>query len=93
MTRSDLIRNLTERKGDISKKTMELAVKQTIDLMVDTLAQKERIEIRGFGCFSLRYRPPRVARNPQNGKFLNTDGKFAIHFKPGKELKERVNNF
>ena len=59
--------------------------------MADSLANGERIELRGFGSFSLRHRQPRAARNPRTGEALTTEHRFSVHFKPGKELKERVN--
>jgi integration host factor subunit beta len=59
--------------------------------MAQTLQKGERIEIRGFGSFSLHYRAPRVGRNPKTGETVKLDGKYVPHFKPGKELRERVN--
>src|SRR3546814_14486959 len=61
------------------------------DLMSQCLATGDRIEIRGFGSFSLHYRAPRVGRNPKTGQSVSLDGKFVPHFKPGKELRDRVN--
>jgi integration host factor subunit beta len=71
---------------------MELAVKMILDHMSDALARGERIEIRGFGSFSLHYRAPRVGRNPKSGESVSLPGKYVPHFKPGKELRERVNS-
>lgn len=70
---------------------MELAVKMILDQMADSLARGERIEIRGFGSFSLHYRAPRMGRNPKTGDPVSLPGKYVPHFKPGKELRERVN--
>ena len=70
---------------------MELAVKSVIDQMADSLATGERIEVRGFGSFSLHFRPPRMGRNPKTGDVVALAGKYVPHFKPGKELRERVN--
>jgi integration host factor subunit beta len=70
---------------------VELAVKCMIEQMSQSLASGERIEIRGFGSFSLHYRPPRVGRNPKTGDSVSLSGKYVPHFKPGKELRERVN--
>lgn len=92
MTRNDLIRSLVDKQGHVPYKTMCLAIKHLIDTMVSGLSSGARIEVRGFGSFSLRYRPPRLARNPKTGEQLHTVCKYAVHFKPGKELKERVNN-
>jgi integration host factor subunit beta len=92
MIKSELISTLTEKQGHLSYKDIEKAVKETFDLMGKALAQGERIEIRGFGSFSLRYRASRDARNPRTGELIITKEKYAIHFKPGRQLKERVNN-
>lgn len=62
-----------------------------LDHMAEALAEGERIEIRGFGSFSLHYRAPRLGRNPKTGEKVELIGKFVPHFKPGKELRERVN--
>ena len=71
---------------------VELAVKHLLELMSSSLANGERIEIRGFGSFSLHYRPPRMGRNPKTGDAVALSGKHVPHFKPGKELRERVNS-
>lgn len=92
MTRSDLIRILTEKHQHLPYTVVEAGVKHIFELMTKTLGRGERIEIRGFGSFSLRYHAARRARNPKTGESLQTAGKYAIHFKPGKVLKERVNN-
>ena len=60
-------------------------------MMVETLEKSERIEIRGFGSFSLHYRPARKGRNPKTGEPVVLPEKYVPHFKPGKELRERVN--
>jgi integration host factor subunit beta len=70
---------------------VELAVKSVIEQMSQALAAGERIEIRGFGSFALHYRPPRMGRNPKSGQAVALPGKYVPHFKPGKELRERVN--
>jgi integration host factor subunit beta len=92
MTRDDLIRALVDKQGHVSYKLMCTSVKHITDTMVDALSNGARIEVRGFGSFALRNRPPRLARNPRTGITLHTERKFAVHFKPGKELKEKVNN-
>lgn len=91
MTRSELIDLMASRQDQLSPKDVELAVKLIIDLMAETLAAGERIEIRGFGSFSLHYREPRRGRNPKTGDAVQLEGKHVPHFKPGKELRERVN--
>lgn len=92
MTRDDLIRVLVDKQGHISYKVMCEAIKYLTEGMIQALGSGKRIEVRGFGSFALRYRAPRMARNPKTGATLQTPHKFAIHFKPGKELRERVNN-
>ncbi|PKH04304.1 integration host factor subunit beta [Psychromonas sp. MB-3u-54] len=91
MTKSDLIERLTSKHFQLSVKEVEDSVKETLTLMADSLAQGERIEVRGFGSFSLHYRAPRVGRNPKTGDRVELDGKYVPHFKPGKALRERVN--
>lgn len=90
MTKSELIEILAEKHPDLPLKEVEAAVKSIIDNMAETLANGERIEIRGFGSFSLHYRAPRVGRNPKTGESVNLEAKYVPHFKPGKELRERV---
>lgn len=92
MTKSELIELLAQKQKHLSYKDVEFAVKVMIEHMAKTLAGGERIEIRGFGSFSLHYRPPRVGRNPKTGVSVPLSGKYVPHFKPGKELRERVNN-
>lgn len=91
MTKSDLIERLTSKHFQLSVKEVEDSVKETLTLMANSLAQGERIEVRGFGSFSLHYRAPRVGRNPKTGDRVELDGKYVPHFKPGKALRERVN--
>ncbi len=91
MTKSELIARLAERYPQLVAKDVDIAVKTILDAMSDALATGQRIEIRGFGSFSLHYRPPRKAHNPKTGEKLVTNPKYAVHFKPGKELREQVN--
>jgi integration host factor subunit beta len=91
MTKSELIERITATQPGLSAKDVELAVKAIIDQMSNSLAQGERIEIRGFGSFSLHYRSPRKGRNPKTGDTVELEGKYVPHFKPGKEMRERVN--
>ena len=96
MNKSELIENLIQRlateKGiDLNAKDAELAVKSIIEHLSDALAHGERIEIRGFGSFTLRYRPPRVGRNPRTGEAVPLPAKHVPHFKAGEDLRERVN--
>ena len=91
MTKSELIDLIAAKQNQLSAKDVELAVKTLIELMSETLASGERIEIRGFGSFSLHYRAPRIGRNPKTGESVGLAGKYVPHFKPGKELRDRVN--
>jgi integration host factor subunit beta len=93
MTKSELIESLVKRQSQLGYKDVELAVKTMLEHMAGTLSSGDRIEIRGFGSFSLHYRPPRVGRNPKSGAPVSLPAKFVPHFKPGKELRERVNGF
>ncbi len=92
MTKSDLIARLAERFPQLVAKDADLAVKMILDAMSEALAKGDRIEIRGFGSFSLNYRPPRVGRNPKSGDKVSVPQKWVPHFKAGKELRERVDN-
>ncbi len=91
MTKSELIEKIAAAQSQLSVKDVELAVKMILDHMTDALADGDRIEIRGFGSFSLHYREPRIGRNPKTGEKVELAGKYVPHFKPGKELKDRVN--
>jgi integration host factor subunit beta len=91
MTKSELIDKISAEQTQLSAKDVELAVKMIMDHMADALSQGDRIEIRGFGSFSLHYRAARSGRNPKTGQKVQLDGKYVPHFKPGKELRERVN--
>ena len=91
MTKSELIAKLAARYPQLVAKDAELAVKMILDAMGKSLSQGQRIEIRGFGSFSLHFRPPRLGRNPKTGEPVPLTGKYVPHFKPGKELRERVN--
>ncbi|KGJ93384.1 integration host factor subunit beta [Thalassotalea sp. ND16A] len=91
MTKSELIEKLIDKLDHLSAKDVENAIKEILEMMADTLEKGDRIEIRGFGSFSLHYRAPRVGRNPKTGESVDLTGKYVPHFKPGKELRERVN--
>lgn len=91
LTRSDLIERLSARQSLLTGKDVELAVKAIVEQLSETLSTGGRIEIRGFGSFSLHYREPRVGRNPKTGEAVQLEGKHSPHFKPGKELRDRVN--
>lgn len=91
MTKSELIELLAAKNSHLNHKDVELAVKSLIEQMSLSLSTGNRIEIRGFGSFSLHYRPPRMGRNPKTGEAVALAAKYVPHFKPGKELRERVN--
>ena len=92
MTRSELIERIAEREEHLAFKDVEFAVKGIIDALSSALASGHRIEVRGFGSFSLHFREPRVGRNPKTGDRVDLEGKYVPHFKPGKEMRERVND-
>ena len=91
MTKSELIEYIAEKQDHLPVRDVELAVKLLLDYMSDILAAGDRIEIRGFGSFSLHYRAPRMGRNPKTGENVELEGKYVPHFKPGKEMRDRVN--
>ena len=90
MTKSELIEALVKKQPHLIQKDVELAVRCIIDQMGEALSSGERIEIRGFGSFSLHYRSPRIGRNPKTGDSVALSSKHVPHFKPGKELRDRV---
>ena len=91
MTKSELIELLSRRQPHLKADDVDLSVKSLLQMMGSALAGGERIEVRGFGSFSLHFRPPRTGRNPKTGDAVALPGKHVPHFKPGKELRERVN--
>ena len=90
MTKSELIARLAESYTQLVAKDAEFVVKTILDAMTSALANGQRIEIRGFGSFALNVRPPRIGRNPKSGDKVMVQEKRVPHFKPGKELRERV---
>ncbi|MCK3657010.1 integration host factor subunit beta [Pasteurellaceae bacterium Macca] len=90
MTKSELIENLVVKYPSLQIKSIDDSVKEILEQMMRTLEKGERIEVRGFGSFSLHYRQSRVARNPKTGESVKLNAKYVPHFKAGKELKERV---
>ena len=91
MTKSELIETLAEQHAHVPVKDVENAVKEILDQMAGSLSTSDRIEIRGFGSFSLHFRAPRTGRNPKTGDTVELEGKHVPHFKPGKELRDLVN--
>lgn len=92
MTKSELIARLAERYPQLVARDADYAVKTILDAMSQTLSEGNRIEIRGFGSFSLNKRPPRIGRNPKSGEKVLVPEKRVPHFKAGKELRERVDS-
>jgi len=90
MTKSELIEAIAQKQTQLAYRDVELAVKTILEHMAERLAAGDRIEIRGFGSFSLHYRPGRVGRNPKTGAPVSLPAKYVPHFKPGKELRERI---
>ncbi len=91
MNRSDLIAVIAKEQSHLAHSDVELAVKCMLTHMSQTLASGDRIEIRGFGSFSMNYRPRRRVRNPKTGVTVMIPERYAPHFKPAKELRDRVN--
>ena len=91
MTKSELIERIAAKQTQLSAKDCEFAVKSILEYMAEVLSEGGRIEVRGFGSFSLHYRVPRIGRNPKTGAPVALSGKYVPHFKPGKELRDRVN--
>lgn len=91
MLKSELIETITHHLPNLSLEDSAKSVNLILELMTKSLCQGERIEIRGFGSFTLRFRNPRNAHNPKTGQRVQTTGKHRPHFKPGKEMRERVN--
>jgi len=91
MIKSKLIEKIASQATHQPEKQITNAVNEILSLMGESLINGNRIEIRGFGSFSLHYRPPRNAHNPKTGEKVITHGKHSAHFKPGKELRQRVN--
>ena len=92
LTKSKLVTQTAQKLPHWSEKDIELGVNKIIDYITDSLSQGNRIEIRGFGSFSLRYRKSRQAHNPKTGVKVVTKPAYYPHFKPGKELREMVDN-
>ena len=91
MTKSELIEALSLKQTHLMQKDVELAVKLVLDQISNALSRQERVEIRGFGSFALHHRPARVGHNPKPGEPVRIPAKHVPHFKPGKEMRERVN--
>ena len=91
INKKDIIDRISRNQDQLPHRDIELAVKTIINWMTQALSTGERIELRGFGSFSLRYRKPRIGRNPKSGMAVNINERYVPHFKPGKNLKNKVN--
>jgi integration host factor subunit beta len=92
MTKSELIERIARQQEQLPPRDVELAVKMILEKMTQALVHNQRIEVRGFGSFCLHYRAPRMGRNPKTGDSVELTGKYVPYFKPGKDLKDRVND-
>jgi integration host factor subunit beta len=90
MTKRDLVKVLSKNQRYLAPKDVEVVVRSLINILSNSLSSGERIEIRGFGSFNLHYHSPRIGKNPRTGEPVNISGKYVPHFKPGKELRKRV---
>ncbi|MGZ8096078.1 MAG: HU family DNA-binding protein [Methylosarcina sp.] len=90
MTKIDLIEALAKRQVHLNKEDIDSAVNCILEHISQALMSNQRIEIRGFGVFSLRYLAPRRGRNPFSGEILSLPLTYSVRFKPGKELRQRV---
>jgi integration host factor subunit beta len=91
LNKSDLILRISEKNPHLAEPVVEEAVKIMIDHMIAALTSNQRIEIRGFGSFALHHRQPRLGRNPKTGEKVSVSAKAVPHFKPGKALRDAVN--
>lgn len=91
LIKSRLVDNLAEKQAHIPHKDVDMAVKVILDEISDALSRGKRVEIRGFGAFSLHHIPAHKGRNPSTGESVHVPAKDTPHFKPGKEMRERVN--
>ncbi len=91
MTKSELIERVANRQPEMQLKDIDVAIRNIIENMSKALSNGSRVEVRGFGSFSIRYRKPRVGRNPKTGDSVSLNGKYVPHFKAGKELRDRIN--
>tara|TARA_Y100000996_G_scaffold410595_1_gene393246 strand:- start:1039 stop:1356 length:318 start_codon:yes stop_codon:yes gene_type:complete len=92
VTKSELIGKISDKIPQLGSKDVELSVKTLLEKIIDSLAKGDRTEVRGFGSFSVHYRKPRIGRNPKTGDSISLPGKNAAHFKPGKVLRNKINN-
>ncbi len=91
MIKSELIQKITERNPHLYQRDVERIVNTILDEIVRAMANDNRVELRGFGAFSVKHRKPRTARNPRTGEAVEVPGKKVPFFKAGKEMRERLN--
>ncbi len=91
MTKSELIQRLAKKYPHLYQRDIEVLVSTVLGEISNALADGNRVELRGFGAFSVRKREARAARNPKNGEVVNIGERHAIYFRTGKELRERIN--
>lgn len=91
MTRSELVNKMAAPRPELPTKDVDASVRIILDTIADHLAKGERVEIRDFGSFCVNERPARTGRNPRTGEKVEVPAKASVHFKAGKELRERVN--
>jgi integration host factor subunit beta len=90
MTKSELVDIISEQHGQITRREAEVVVNTIFMAIGDALVDGDRVELRGFGSFSTKRRNSRIGRNPKTGEAVEVPAKTVPHFKPGKELRERV---
>jgi integration host factor subunit beta len=90
VVKTELVKVLKEKLPELHQRDVELAVNCILAQMSDAITKGERIEVRGFGSFDLRHRASRIGRNPKSGESLSLPAKVRVHFKPGKEMRDRV---
>jgi integration host factor subunit beta len=91
MTKSELIQRLAEQNPHLYQRDVERIVSTIFEEVAGALARGDRVELRGFGAFSVKQRGPRIGRNPRTGEAVQVAEKFIPFFKAGKELRERLN--
>ncbi|HBE93099.1 MAG TPA: integration host factor subunit beta [Gammaproteobacteria bacterium] len=92
MTKSELIEQLSEENNQLSHLDVELALKEVLEGLANALSSGRRIEVRGFGSFTVHHRMAHIGRNPKTGSTVRVPDKYVAHFKPAQELRQRVNN-
>lgn len=89
-TKSELIEKLTSKFSQLQQLDIDVSVRIILEAMISALNQERRIEIRGFGSFTINHRPARIGRNPKSWQNVSIPAKSVPHFKAGKQLRKRV---